>query len=191
MKKWTYNPFVYIAGGKALIIGLAVMILTATIAVFSQVHFDGAIDMHIGSPLSTPMAFLEPLVDWICLVLSLYIIGRIASDSSIRFIDVAGTLALARWPFMFNALLGFLPVPKFNLQTMDLHYIIAFITNPAVIALMVISLPLVILTIALMYNAFAVSANLKGGKSIGAFIGGLIVAEIISKVILHYMHNAF
>jgi hypothetical protein len=36
--------------------------------------------------------------------------------------------------------------------------------------------------VALMYKAFSVSCNVKGGKAIGTFIGGLLLAEIISKI---------
>jgi hypothetical protein len=187
MRKWLFNPFTYIAGMRALLIGFAGMAIAAVIALFSKVHFDGAIDMHIGAPLLNSKAFIEPLVDWACLVLPLYILGRILSQSSIRFIDVAGTIALARLPLLLAALMGFLPIPPFNLKSADLHYIIAFTLNPAVILLIVLSIPLIIWTIALMYNAFSVSTNLKGEKSITAFVGGLVIAEVLSKVLLIYV----
>ncbi len=44
MKIWLFNPFKYIAGAKALLIGLALMLATAVIASFSLTHFDGVID---------------------------------------------------------------------------------------------------------------------------------------------------
>ena len=33
-----------------------------------------------------------------------------------------------------------------------------------------------------MYKAYSVACNLRGGKAIGTFIGGLLLAEIVSKV---------
>jgi hypothetical protein len=184
MKKWLFNPFIYVAGLRSLLLGFASMAIASIIAIFSKAHFDGAIDVHVGAPLSIQMAFIEPLLDWACLVLPLYIFGRIASESSIRFIDVAGTLALARWPMIFAAFLGFLPIPKFDMKTADLHYLMAFTSNPVVIVLMLLTIPLMVWTIVLMYNAFSVSTNLKGGKAATAFIAGLFIAELISKLIL-------
>jgi hypothetical protein len=187
MKKWLFNPFIYVAGMRSLLIGFSGMAIASIIAFFSKAHFDGAIDIHVGAPLTVQMAFIEPLLDWVCLVLPLYVFGRIASESSIRFIDVAGTLALARWPMIFAAFLGFLPVPKFDMKNADLHYLMAFTTNPSVIVLMLLTIQIMVWTIILMFNAFAVSTNLKGGKAATAFIAGLIIAEVISKVILKFL----
>jgi hypothetical protein len=36
--------------------------------------------------------------------------------------------------------------------------------------------------VALMYRAYSVSCNTKGGKAIGSFIAALIIAEILSIV---------
>lgn len=181
MKKWLFNPFIYVAGTKSLLIGAGVIILTAVIAIFSQTHFDGPIDMHMGADLSIPAAFVEPLIDWICLVLPLYLLGRIASGSSIRFIDVAGTEALARWPMFIVALLGFIRPPDKVTSADDA---LKLITQPSFIIQSLAVLPFIVLTVALMYNAFSVSTNLKGGKGAGIFIAGLVIAEILSKVIL-------
>jgi len=187
MKKWIYNPFVYIAGAKSLAIGLAIMLAAATILPFNNGHFDGVADVHFGAQTTFVRALCETMVSWGCLVLALYILGRITSESSIRFIDIAGTLALARGPMIFSALLGFIAeAPHIDIQKATLQELMKIATSPGVIIEGIFSIPLLVWTIALMYNAFAVSANLKGGKSAAAFIGGLIVAEIISKIILHF-----
>jgi len=38
-----------------------------------------------------------------------------------------------------------------------------------------------------MYNAYTVSCNLKGGKAVVSFIGALLVAEIISKLVIIFL----
>jgi hypothetical protein len=189
MKKWLFNPFIYVAGMRSLLIGWVIMLITAAIGYVSKMHFDGAIDMHTGQapPSSYFISVLEMFIDWVCLVLPLYIFGRIASESSIRFIDVAGTLALAKWPMIFMTLLGFLPLPQLDEKTANFKDMLAFATNPTVITEALISLPIIIWIIVLMYNAFAVSTNLKGGKAATAFIAGVIIAEVISKVILKFL----
>ena len=186
MKKWLFNPFVYIAGTRALGIGLGAIIVTAIIAFFSHTHFDGAIDVHFGPSSPFINYFLEPLIDWACLIASMYVLGRMASDSSVRFIDIVGTFALARWPFFFVSFLGFIPTPVIDPKA-SIDVLINQVLSPSVIIQGLISLPFIIWSIALLYNAFSISANVKGGKAVWSFIGGLIIAEVISKIVLAYL----
>ena len=183
MKNWLFNPFVYIAGTKAFIIGWAIILVTAVLAFFTHTHFDGAIDIHFGRPTPWINCIIEPLVDWTFLVICLYILGRIASESSVRFIDFAGTLALARWPMLLATFLGFIPVPHIDPKT-SLKDIEITAMTPSVIILGVLTIPLIVWLVALLYNAFSVSANLKGRKAAWTFIAGLVMAEIVSKIIL-------
>jgi len=192
MKKWIYNPFVYIAGARALAIGMVIMIVAAVILPFNNGHFDGAVDVHFGAKTTLIRAFCETLISWACLVLALYGFGLITSESSVRFIDIAGTTALARAPMIFLALLGFIASPPdIDPHKATLQELMKIALSPGVITEAILSLPILVWTIALMHNAFSVSTNLKGGKSVAAFIGGLVVAELVSKIILHYLHNAF
>ena len=41
--------------------------------------------------------------------------------------------------------------------------------------------------VALMYKSYSVSCNVKGGKAIGTFIAGLLLAEILSKSALYWL----
>jgi uncharacterized membrane protein len=41
--------------------------------------------------------------------------------------------------------------------------------------------------VALMYRSYSTSCNIKGGKAIGTFIGGLFIAEIISKIVIIFI----
>ena len=185
MKKWLFNPFIYIAGTRALLIGVSAMLVTAIIAFYTHAHFDGVLDLHFGHISSMSTVFLEALIDWGCMVLVFYIAGLIASGSSIRFIDIAGTMALARWVMVFPAIIGFgIHVPATTPKTID--EIMSSIT-PSFIVLSLFGLLFIIWMVALMYNAFSVSCNLKGSKAALSFIAGVIVAEIISKVIFHFI----
>ena len=106
MKKWLFNPFIYIAGAQALAIGFVFMIITAIICWFSQLHFNGLLQVNTHS--STFLAyFIEGFLCWAVPVLLFYIGGRLVSRSHIRLIDVAGTFALARWVLVFMAFTGF------------------------------------------------------------------------------------
>lgn len=183
--KWLFNPFVYVAGTRALLVGWGIMLLTVAVSFFSRTQFDGAIDMHTAGHSSSIMVLLiEQLVDWGCVVLLFYPGGLIFSRSYVRFIDVAGTMALARWPMLIAATVGFgLVVP----QTDSVDVLIKSIT-PSMVLLSVVSVLFGIWMIALMYNAFTVACNIKGGRAIGVFIGCLLIAEIASKFILHQIY---
>ncbi len=183
MKKWLFNPFVHLAGAKALFIGWAFMALTAVIGFYSHTHFDGAIDVHTGRVTPIAIHIIEQVVAWASLVLFFYIGGLIFSNSKIRLIDVAGTVALARWVMIFPAIIGFgisAPgaIPKTTEDALKL-------ITPQLILFGLLVMAFSIWMIALMYNAFSVSCNMKGGKATGVFIGGLVLAEIVAFFIIH------
>lgn len=187
MKTRLFNPFKFIAGNKALALGMGAMFITAVVCLLTKTHLDGVIDAHKG--LETPLYFyfIEPVIDWLSLVLPLYIFGRIFSASAIRFIDVAGTSALARYPMFFVVLLGLLYPQLPNDEQKLLNTIH---THPfAIIQLLLLALliiPFLVWTVALMYNAYSLSTNLKGPKAVWCFIGSILIAEIVSKIIITY-----
>ncbi len=184
MKNWLFNPFIYVAGSRALLIGLAAMAITALIGLYSHTHFDGAIDIHTGKISTLSVHLLEQLIVWGTTAGLFYIAGLLFSGSIIRLIDVAGTMALARWVTIFPAALGFLlHVPDTQPQTVAE---IMKLLTPGFIAVGLLSVVFVIWMVALMYNAFTVSCNLKGSKATGTFIITLILAETISSLAIHY-----
>jgi hypothetical protein len=184
MKKWLFNPFIYVAGTRALLMGLTAMALTAFVGLYSHTHFDGAIDIHTGKISTLSEQLLEQLVVWGTTAGLFYLAGLLFSASSIRLVDVAGTMALARWVMIFPAALGFLlHVPASQPQTVAE---IMKLLTPGFIAVGLLSLVFVIWMVALMYNAFTVSCNLKGSKATGTFIITLILAETISSLAIHY-----
>jgi hypothetical protein len=181
MKILLFNPFKYVAGLKALLIGLLVMLITAVVAFFTKTHFDGIIDAHTGHILPFYWYLLEPLLAWIGAVIPFYLAARIFSKSSIRLIDMAGTLALARWPYLFVAALNFtLP----SAPPTDIHQI-----GAALILALFAELLLGIWMVALMYNAFTVSSNLKGRRGTFIFITTLLVAEVLSKLTFYQLYG--
>jgi hypothetical protein len=174
MTTWLFNPFKYIAGFKSLIAGWIIILITAFIAYYSHTHFDGAIDVHKGHKIYPVWYFVaEPLLAWGIVVIVFFAAGKFFSSSAIRFIDIAGTFAFARWPFFFLAITNFIkPDIKDVMHLSPLTYVCAFI-----------SLGFSVWIVALMYNAFKVSCNIKGQKSVWVFIGALLIAEALSKVI--------
>lgn len=177
MNTWLLRPFTYIAGSKALLAGWMMMLITSVVAYFSKTHFDGAIDAHIGTTVTPYFIYLlETLLSWGCMVLACYAAAAFFARTSFRLIDIAGTLALARAPLLLVALINF-AMPATVVPTA---------ITPMVIVLALICLPIFIWMLVLMYQAFSISVNLKGNKAVIIFIITLLVAEVVSKVLMHF-----
>src|SRR5947209_3540108 len=91
LSRWLFDPFTYVAGTKALIIGVAGIVLASFLGSLSNTHFDGVLDAHTAATANPSWSFFaEGIVDWICLAGSFLIVGRILSRTSFRTIDLAG-----------------------------------------------------------------------------------------------------
>ena len=77
-----FNPFVYIAGAKALGLGLAAILLAGLIGSLSHTHFDGVLDTHSGTQAPLWAVLSEGIIDWLCLGLMLLLLGRLISRTS-------------------------------------------------------------------------------------------------------------
>ncbi|MDD5326681.1 MAG: hypothetical protein PHY02_02575 [Phycisphaerae bacterium] len=191
LAQWLFNPFKFIAGFKALLLGLSIILISGFVGSFGNTHFDGVLDVHTG--LEAPMWFFlaEGAINWICMAIPLFFFGLIVSRSSLRIIDVLGTQAMARWPYLITAVVM---LPDANRRVAE--YLMSTLTqnNPtAAIApidvsifvfAMIVVLLMVIWMVALMYQAYAVSCNIKGAAAIATFIVSLIGAEILSKIVI-------
>lgn len=186
---WLINPFYFIAGTRALIFGIVIMVLTALMAYFSNTWFDGVLDAHYGAPAS----FMGHLILLLAGLLSLWIVflpmAKILSGSRIRLVDIAGTIALARFPLFVIAFTGFSNIiPKFNQYV---AWMIGKQLQPVLFTgfeivhigfLFLIVFLMIVWMVSLLYNAYRLSANLKGSRAGISFVFGILIAEVISKL---------
>ena len=179
--RYIYNPFEKIAGWQALLYGLVFVVLSGWIGKQADLLFDGAIDAHLFKDVTYYQAFMQLFIDVVCVGVVMYLAGLFVTKS-FRFIDILGTMTLARAPFILLSLSGlFVTVP----ETADLlanPYQV--FTNPGFLVFIVLTFPVLVWVIALMYNAWKVSTGAKGPKMIAGFIAGLFVAEVISKILI-------
>jgi hypothetical protein len=194
LSQWLFNPFRYVAGFQALLMGLVIILISGLIGSFSNTHFDGVLDVHTGAAKPLWFFLAEGLIDWMCMTVPLIIFGFIVSRSSFRIIDVIGTQALARWPYLIAAL-AMLP----NANRRVLEYIMSKVTQaaPAVTInpadefifgfAMILLLLTVIWMVTLMYRAYAVSCNIKGARAVVTFIVSVILAEALSVLFIRVL----
>lgn len=188
MKQILFNPFRTIGGTKALWIGWVIMLITAGVSIYSRCHFDGALDVHVGQNTTEIVYFLEPLINWSVLTLIFYITGLLLSTSAIRWIDYAGTVALARYPYLLAALIAFAlptidPESLMNIPDMDASTLVSLMITSILILLVSIWM------IMLLYRAFTISGNLRGRRAVWGFIIALLISEIITVIIFHYLYK--
>lgn len=184
-----FNPFYFVAGVKALLIGLLLILAAGLLGSLSNTHFDGVLDTHTGAAAPLWIFIIEGIINWVCLAIVLAALGLVVSGGRFRIIDVFGTQALARWPTIILSLL-MMPdaVRRFSAQVLEMFtnpkgHITLNVADTAVFAIvMLASLPVICWVVYLMYKSFSVSCNVKGGKAVGLFIVGLLGAEVLSKI---------
>lgn len=188
LKTW-YNPFQYIAGLPSLLIGAAVIGITALVAWLNHTYTDGIFDLHYGPGASLRVYLMLGISNWLSATLVLFLLALALSPSKIRIIDIAGTQALARFPMLLAIFTGFVKAPErvaaFLQYTMTGYGEAISVSNIDFVATLVVGLLVlscIVWMVALMYHAYRVSSNLKGAKAWGSFIPGIIAAYVISKI---------
>jgi hypothetical protein len=188
------NPFKYIAGWESLAAGVIVLLITSAIGYFSHIHFPDLISVKTNFGLPFFVLLAQGVSNWLILSILLYFAAMIFSSSKVRAIDIFGTQALARSPYIFAALTGF--SGAFNKFGNYLMWTALHTREPVqittgeialAISLMLITLLLTIWMVTLMYNAFKVSANLRGAKLILSFIASVIASIVITGIISNYL----
>lgn len=191
LTSWLFTPFKFIAGSKALIIGIAILIVLSILGYLGNVHFGGIIGPSIADSSSENPYILHAcyqLSAWISMTLIFYITARIVSKSSVRLIDIAGTMAVSQTPFILVALLGLCPDVHLHIgnpNTANIQELMQAVKDNIVMiaTISIISILIMIWSIALKYNAYTVSANIKGVIGGISFTTAIIVCEILSRLI--------
>ena len=177
-----FNPFKRIAGWEAFGIGLVIAVLTTFTGNFAGIYFDGVIDMHFAETFDSLKSWLMIPVNIISISVIMWLAG-ITVSKNFRFIDILGTMTLSRAPFLLIALASFfVKVPDLSGIMQDPFVIFDSISF---IIVLTFTFPIIIWSITLMYNAYKISTGASGQKLSISFIFGLIIAEIISKVIIY------
>jgi hypothetical protein len=184
--KALFNPFRYIAGAKALVMGYLFIIASALMLYSGNLIQDSYI--HIGM---AEASFLEVLgaqtIWWIVPAALLYLCGLALSKSKIRIIDILGTTAFAQLILLLMIAPMLLPVVMNNMLESVASLQTGAVPDMAEFTPMIIysiwSLICLVVFYIWNYNAFAVSCNVSGWKAIAAFIAVQVVVTIVGTII--------
>ncbi|MDR1739631.1 MAG: hypothetical protein LBR45_02605 [Bacteroidales bacterium] len=181
--KFLYNPFERIAGWKAFGIGITILAITTIAGYFGNTVFYG---LSVKSVLETTLssAFLLQALGLAVTVGVMYIVALI-SAKHVRFQDILGTVALAKYPLLLLAILSLPLGPK--IATIDveaiLHNWLAMPDLAILVVFGILSIIVVVWEVALLYNAFKVSTNLRSRKCVALFIISLLISEFITLIL--------
>ena len=187
--RWLFNPFVRIAGEQALAIGLIVIVASGLAAAAAGVHFDGLLDFHPGYRVSFWVPIVEGLLNWSVIAVLLVLVSFLVAPRTVRVVDIAGTQALARFPLLLAALACVpAPVREAN-EELVAAAIEGRMMTPAAASLVAGVAGLFVGACAvwmvwLMWKAFSVSCNQRGGRAVAIFAAAVIAGEVATKFLL-------
>jgi hypothetical protein len=172
-----------------------VIIGSAIICHAVPVHFDSVLTANFADPGPMWLFVAEGFSAWLCMALTLHLFGAILAPSRFRFVDMLGTQALARWPFLLVAVAC---LPKSLLRTMtylaeervQTAHTVAVTTGDVAVTIFALAVILAatIWTVMLMYKGYAVSTGIKQIRTrIISFIVALMIAEVVCKVVFIVM----
>jgi len=185
-----YNPLAVLGRGTGLAVAILVIVVLTAVAWWGGVHLDGALDLHLTvKPPSGPLIIGESLIDWLSLGLLLFVASRIFGGNGGAGAFLAG-VGLSRFPYILAAIIGSKPVLGKAMQaavsvgreTVTVRPQ-AFMT-PGLIIGSLAMLGLIIWSIVILYLGYKEASRLQGGKTAASFVIGLIVAELVSKLLL-------
>ncbi|MFY0601416.1 MAG: hypothetical protein JXR03_17205 [Cyclobacteriaceae bacterium] len=170
-----FNPFEKIAGLSALLIGIGMMLTTGLLAGYTGAHFPDFISTLISVTTGWYVPLVEILFIWAVLSILGMLACQIGGSSNYRIIDVMGTIALSRAPYLLAVLAGFISSLEVSPKTLQL---IVFPIHLAVIGW----------SLALLYHALKVSGNLKGKSLWISFTIVCIGTQLITMLLMNKLY---
>ena len=191
MKKLLFNPFEKYDGRPVLALGLVATLIGSMLGYAFKARFDGVIDMHFPGEVTFTEPFTDNVFNIAVLFFVLYLIGMYSNNRT-RPVDILGVVMLSRLPFYFDTLTNINNyMYEFGEKVMKMGNNIATIDPTEIIlpaTLSLITIPLLIWYIALLYNGFKTATNLKTAQHKWWFAAGIVIAEIISKIVFYIIY---
>ena len=185
-----YNPLGVLGKRDGFLVGVLVIILLTAVAYWGGAHLDGAIDLHVNTSLpSLWLVLIQSLVSWLSLALCLFAASRLFGGNGGLVPHMAAT-GLARFPYIISAvivsrpILGHLMLKGVVEKGGEITVRTEVMMLPAIIIGGLAVVGLTVWAIAMLYFGYREASRTEGGRCTVSFIIGLLVAELISRLIL-------
>lgn len=183
LKTWI-NPFERNSESRLISIGIILYLLGSLSAYLFKIRFDNFLHVAVVEQIKFWQPFVDNLIILTCLFIFLYITGRHLNPKT-RAVDVLSTALIGHAPFYLltfsninetskkatDELMATLANSTFELSAFSVGYLI-FIA--------LISLLILVWTIALLFNGFKTAVHAKTTKAILLFILALFVTLLVT-----------
>ncbi len=177
------NPFAHLPLAASLSAAAVVAGAGLVLAQALGIRFDGALDVHLASSsVAWTTALLDHVVSWPLLALSLWLAVRAAGRQG-RFVDMLAATGVARLALLLGALVLAWLMPA-GLAGADTEQAVRHALAPQVILAALATLPLLAAFVVWLVLGFRTASGLRGGRLAASFVGALVVAELVSKLLL-------
>lgn len=153
-------------------------------------HLDGALDLHITPELpSGTLVIAESLIAWLSLGLLLFGASKMFGGDGGSGAHLAAS-GLGRFPYLFASiissrqLLGGAMLKSITVKPEEIVVRPEAFMSPAVIIGGVAIMGFIVWAVAILYMGYKETSRLQGGKTVASFIIGLILAEVVSKLLI-------
>lgn len=193
MKIVLFNPFEKFSASKLLVFGIIATLIGSYLGYVFNGRFDGVIDLHFNEETTLVQPFIDNAINILCLSVSLFVVGRIINKKT-RFIDVLIPAMIARIPFYFLTLTNInnfmITFSNEILENLDLKNPEKFHLEPVNLITMllsaIVSIGMLVLFVILLFRGFKTATNCRTPNHTLLFVVGIILAEILSKVIIYF-----
>lgn len=192
MKTILFHPFERYSERILLSVGLAAAALAVVAGSYFDVRYDGVLDLHFAPDSTAKDLAIDLTVDLGSLFVFLFAAAKWINRKT-RAIDILSTVLVAKIPMYLPVFLnagGKMTVigedimeqanaqQSFSLDALSMTVLIVFI---------ILLLLFMVWSVALLYNGYKIAAHAKGGTAVILFIAALLLAEIASKILLHFI----
>jgi hypothetical protein len=183
------NPFQKIAGIKALVLGMLIILIMSYLGLTAKMYFSSIVTVVSAAMIKSPkmpinffLLLCQNLIAWTTLSLLFIAAAKILQPKKTRIIDFLGTVALARFPFLFFMLfVNILVLLHFDMNHIDLLYG-APEYNYSILPFLfyVICVVSMVWNVVTYFYAYKESSGLDGKKLFVSFIITMVLANTIA-----------
>jgi hypothetical protein len=188
---WLTNPYQKVAGFKALGIGGLIIVVISYFGSIAQVYFSGLLGILNASiiknqKIGTDFVFLlyQNIMIWLVMSLLYCLAIRIYQKKNVRMIDVLGTVALSRYPYLLlTAFVATIRTLNPSFMNISLESGLALDLSLLSICFSSVVILCVIWHIATYFYALKESSGLNGRQLWISFIVSMLVGEVLCNFI--------
>jgi len=195
MKTLLFNPYKKFSAKNLLVAGIIITLAGSLMGYCFNVRYDGMLDMHGPSrvTVSIQQSFIDNIANMISIFAMLFISAIIVNKQTLHIYILLASI-IYRVPLYFLSFFNYKnkivilgeEIESNMLATMAGKQPNSIATSDSVIfySFAILSILLIIWSIALLYNGYHKATASKGALKIILFIVSIIAAEIISKMIV-------